>query len=224
MPTARRLSQTLGAQGQGEAFRPRVGLSPAARLLRTLRSAAIQATAHASARRASSTRRQLETVLHQVFGGCSSCGSQRCVGEVPSVPNSNRSRHASGRILVCFHASSVFASFKGCVGAATHPAPVGARRSRALCGVPGCRPACVATSACSSIQRLCVPAGLVHTRAMRSVLSLPFVVRMSKQIQAPNPSLERTSPGKALGPRSGVVHHPHRGPSALPAAAAQLKR
>ena len=39
-----------------------------------------------------------------------------------------------------------------------------------------------------------------------------------------NPSLERTSTGKALGPRSGVVHHPHRGPSALPAAAAQLKR
>ncbi len=35
----------------------------------------------------------------------------------------------------------------------------------------------------------------------------------------PNPSLERTSTGKALGPRGGVVHHPPRGPSAYPASA-----
>ena len=41
---------------------------------------------------------------------------------------------------------------------------------------------------------------------------------------APNPSLERTSTGKALGPRTGQCHHPLRGPSASPAAAAQLKR
>jgi len=39
-----------------------------------------------------------------------------------------------------------------------------------------------------------------------------------------NPSLERTSTGKALGPRAGQCHHPPRGPSAMPAAAAQLKR
>ncbi len=40
----------------------------------------------------------------------------------------------------------------------------------------------------------------------------------------PNPSLERTSTGKALGPRTGQYHHPSRGPSALPVVAAQLKR
>jgi hypothetical protein len=40
----------------------------------------------------------------------------------------------------------------------------------------------------------------------------------------PNPSLERTSTGKALGPRGGLGHHPPRGPSALPVASAQLKR
>jgi hypothetical protein len=40
----------------------------------------------------------------------------------------------------------------------------------------------------------------------------------------PNPSLERTSPGLALGPRAGQCHHPSRGPSANPVASAQLKR
>ena len=42
--------------------------------------------------------------------------------------------------------------------------------------------------------------------------------------ERPNPSLERTSTGKALGPRAGQYHHPSRGPSASPAPAAQLKR
>ena len=32
----------------------------------------------------------------------------------------------------------------------------------------------------------------------------------------PNPSLERTSTGLALGPRAGQCHHPSRGPSAKP--------
>jgi hypothetical protein len=40
----------------------------------------------------------------------------------------------------------------------------------------------------------------------------------------PNPSLEWTAPGKALGPRTGQCHHPSRGPSAFPASAPQLKR
>jgi hypothetical protein len=47
---------------------------------------------------------------------------------------------------------------------------------------------------------------------------------VSRYATTPNPSLERTSTGKALGPRAGQCHHPSRGPSALPAAAAQLKR
>jgi hypothetical protein len=40
----------------------------------------------------------------------------------------------------------------------------------------------------------------------------------------PNPSLERTRTGMALGPPAGVVHHPSSGPSATPALASQLKR
>ncbi len=40
----------------------------------------------------------------------------------------------------------------------------------------------------------------------------------------PNPSLEATATGLALGPRTGQCHHPSRGPSANPASAPQLKR
>jgi hypothetical protein len=40
----------------------------------------------------------------------------------------------------------------------------------------------------------------------------------------PNPSLERTATGMALGPRGASGHHPPRGPSTTPASAAQLKR
>ena len=40
----------------------------------------------------------------------------------------------------------------------------------------------------------------------------------------PNPSLERTRTGMALGPLPGVVHHPSSGPSATPVLSAQLKR
>jgi hypothetical protein len=40
----------------------------------------------------------------------------------------------------------------------------------------------------------------------------------------PNPSLERTSTGMALGPRNALVYAASRGPSTIPAAAAQLKR
>ena len=40
----------------------------------------------------------------------------------------------------------------------------------------------------------------------------------------PNPSLERTSTGKALGPRGSQAYPPPRGPSTSPVPAAQLKR
>jgi hypothetical protein len=40
----------------------------------------------------------------------------------------------------------------------------------------------------------------------------------------PNPSLERTATGLALGPRGFSGYRPPRGPSANPASAAQLKR
>ena len=45
-----------------------------------------------------------------------------------------------------------------------------------------------------------------------------------RQTVRPNPSLERTSTGLALGPRTGQCHHPLRGPSTNPVASAQLKR
>ena len=40
----------------------------------------------------------------------------------------------------------------------------------------------------------------------------------------PNPSLEPTRTGMALGPLPGLVHHPSSGPSATPVLAPQLKR
>jgi len=44
------------------------------------------------------------------------------------------------------------------------------------------------------------------------------------QTVLPNPSLEPTRTGMALGPRSARCHHSLRGPSAIPARSAQLKR
>jgi hypothetical protein len=49
-----------------------------------------------------------------------------------------------------------------------------------------------------------------------------FLVNLGAQMR-PNPSLEATATGKALGPLAGKVHHPASGPSALPASAPQLK-
>ena len=40
----------------------------------------------------------------------------------------------------------------------------------------------------------------------------------------PNPSLEATATGRALGPRRAASYHARRGPSALPLSAPQLKR
>ena len=44
------------------------------------------------------------------------------------------------------------------------------------------------------------------------------------QVALPNPSLERTRTGMALGPRGAHCHHSPHGPSAFPASAPQLKR
>jgi len=44
------------------------------------------------------------------------------------------------------------------------------------------------------------------------------------QTVLPNPSLEPTRSGMALGPQGAHCHHSPRGPSAIPALAAQLKR
>jgi len=46
----------------------------------------------------------------------------------------------------------------------------------------------------------------------------------SPQAVLPNPSLEPTHTGMALGPPGARCHHPPRGPSAIPARSAQLKR
>ena len=52
---------------------------------------------------------------------------------------------------------------------------------------------------------------------MFSTNSVPHALR-------PEPSLEWTASGKALGPRFGQCHHSLRGPSAFPASAPQIKR
>jgi len=44
------------------------------------------------------------------------------------------------------------------------------------------------------------------------------------QTVLPNPSLEPTRTGMALGPQGARCHHPPRGPSTIPARSAQLKR
>ena len=48
--------------------------------------------------------------------------------------------------------------------------------------------------------------------------------RATSNTVLPNPSLEPTRSGVALGPRGSCSYHPPRGPSATPALAAQLKR
>ena len=45
------------------------------------------------------------------------------------------------------------------------------------------------------------------------------LIASSECMLRPNPSLEWTATGKALGPRTGQCHHPSRGPSAFPASA-----
>ena len=65
------------------------------------------------------------------------------------------------------------------------------------------------------------------TKRSMSTSHLMFVFRAAVHswlTARPNPSLERTSTGKPLGPRASAVHHPSRGPSAFPAGSAQLKR
>jgi hypothetical protein len=60
---------------------------------------------------------------------------------------------------------------------------------------------------CSLVLALCQPSARAHRAKLR-----------------PNPSLEWTCTGMALGPRGYSGHHPPRGPSATPAPAPQLKR
>lgn len=49
-------------------------------------------------------------------------------------------------------------------------------------------------------------------------------VRGRRPSVRPNPSLQPTVIGMALGPRSALVHHAPRGPSAMPLPAAELER
>ena len=54
--------------------------------------------------------------------------------------------------------------------------------------------------------------------------SAPTSANAARSPLRPNPSLERTSTGMALGPRARVVYHRPRGPSTTPVPAPQLKR
>jgi hypothetical protein len=66
--------------------------------------------------------------------------------------------------------------------------------------------------------------GANHLQLPRSATAHQSLARPARALVRPNPSLERTATGKALGPLRVQCHHPLRGPSASPASAAQLKR
>jgi hypothetical protein len=70
----------------------------------------------------------------------------------------------------------------------------------------------------------CAKRGALRLSTMNHAAAVPRPLLRYGSSVLPNPSLERTSAGKALGPRNGQYHHPLRGPSALPVASAQLKR
>ena len=74
---------------------------------------------------------------------------------------------------------------------------------------------------CSSSQRWRVGGQLSKSRPRR--IGLLQHLGSSRAV-LPNPSLERTATGKALGPRASRCHYLSRGPSAFPAPSAQLKR
>jgi hypothetical protein len=84
--------------------------------------------------------------------------------------------------------------------------------------------ACSAAGSITAIQGLARLswAGEFASRIWRS--PAPLLPEPPAHKQPPNPSLERTHTGMALGPRGVSGHHPPRGPSATPARAAQLKR
>ena len=67
------------------------------------------------------------------------------------------------------------------------------------------------------------PPWLVPSSRSTCLADLSCVDSMSQTLR-PNPSLEPTRSGVALGPRGRFTHHRPRGPSATPALAAQLKR
>jgi hypothetical protein len=74
-----------------------------------------------------------------------------------------------------------------------------------------------------------IPSQLSTQLNTSSLLGVFWTARSSIRMRStsrvgPNPSLERTSTGLALGPRTGQCHHPLRGPSPNPAGSAQLKR
>jgi len=65
---------------------------------------------------------------------------------------------------------------------------------------------------------------LPHVVILVFALTLFLAAHLGNLQVGPNPSLEGTATGKALGPPAGVAHNPAVGPSALPASAPQLKR
>ena len=75
------------------------------------------------------------------------------------------------------------------------------------------------------VPRLVTWRQLRPNQSQQSKPSLALLLARAQRPQVrPNPSLERTSTGKALGPRNALVYAALRGPSAFPAGSAQLKR
>ena len=77
------------------------------------------------------------------------------------------------------------------------------------------------SSSCASSPRWRISGQ--HAKAMPVCFGISHRLG-SPQAVLPNPSLEPTHTGMALGPPGSRCHHSPRGPSAIPARSAQLKR
>ncbi len=110
-------------------------------------------------------------------------------------------------------------------------------RSAALRGCVRCPPGLSASSwsalrATSTVSRSFAASPRIarsrHSSARPASASRPLPrvhgTRVNSNTVLPNPSLELTPSGVALGPRYRHAYHRSRGPSAMPALAAQLKR
>ena len=89
--------------------------------------------------------------------------------------------------------------------------------------VPSTWPTLVKVARPSSLQAPCPSAAKVRPHVARTP-SNGAKSSTNANTVLPNPSLEPTRSGVALGPRGSCSYHPPRGPSATPALAAQLKR
>ena len=145
--------------------------------------------------------------------------SNRRFREVAAMHRGVRRRQTRRRLLRCTALSHVANGFAKC-----KPPPASSslqpHQSRLPAALGWC--ACKQLDAGSSrhfLRIFSTPSRI----GFSSVHSTPALGQGLETVR-PNPSLEPTRSGVALGPRGFFTHHPPRGPSATPALAAQLKR